>query len=122
MNRLCIDCNKRRQQYSAGERCYQCARAAGLMPPDSRLRAMCEQCGHHTRHRFGLCLSCSAPVVPVQPAPIPIDPPPPPRPTRTITIGGIEYDVFFSGGDLLHGADTPQRFGSSLLDSSRIVR
>lgn len=45
-----------------------------------------------------------------------------PEAPREITAHGREYVVFWSGGQSLYGSETPRNFGSSLLDSSRIVK
>lgn len=50
-------------------------------------------------------------------------PPCQPEPAqRFLTINGVEYQSIWNGRDSLYREDTPRHFGSSLLDTSRVVR
>ncbi len=110
-SRLCSVCHERSAQYPFRPLCRQCARKSGLQAPDKRLLGVSDATvtpARYVRH-------VTPPPLPPEMAPIVIGP-------REIFIDGITYDVVFSGRDTLRGSDAPANFGSSLQDTSRVVR
>lgn len=98
--RLCKVCREKMVQYRG--MCRLCCRAAGIY--DSR------------EHRRYTGRDPEPPATPKLEALIQ------PEAPREITAHDREYVVFWSGGQSLYGSETPRHFGSSLLDSSRIVK
>ncbi len=96
--RLCIACKAKHQQYATRPYCSLCAKGK-IIPIARRVQGV---------DQFRTPPPVIVPVAEATP--------------RFTIIDGQECEIYFSGADTLRGKDTPRNFGSSLLDTSRIIR
>lgn len=116
LKRLCEKCHTKHAQHVTRPYFHGCARKLGLAAP-YRYRYTARDkppLGPRPSHRVQAMDQFRTP--PIQPPAI-VD-----APVREITAHGVDYIVCFSGRDSLRGSDAPRGFGSSLADTSRVVR
>ena len=112
----CHLCGHRLSQHGMAGYCRYCARQSGLLPPDARLKDATPTTTPNRYFRMVVKSRPPNPPVPVVQSPI--------ETRRTITVQGCEYEVVFDGRGPLPGSssETPRGLGSSLLDSSRVMK